>query len=162
VAKRIAAAVATTSLAGALGLAGAAPALAASRAAAPAPLSFTIDFTKKTSIPQVPNLGGGFAGNGPVVDASGMQIGKAYDTCGIDDVESLTKLDVNCGAYVIFTNGDQLNLNTQALIDVNPLDYPYKFKAVVVGGTGTYVGAQGEATVTAQKPGVYNVDVVFK
>jgi hypothetical protein len=156
--RRIAAAVATASLAGALGVAGAAPALAA----APAPLSFTIDFTKNTSIPQVPHLGGGFAGNGPVLDASGAQIGKTFDTCGIDRVESLTKLDANCGAYVIFNNGDELNLSTQALIDANPLDYPYTFKAIVEGGTGAYDGAKGEAKVTAEKPGVYKVDVQFK
>ncbi|RVU23678.1 hypothetical protein EOT10_16475 [Streptomyces antnestii] len=156
--KRIAAAVATASLAGGLGLAGAAPALAD----APAPLSFTIDYTKATSIPQTPTLGGSFAGNGPVLDASGKQIGKTFDTCGVDGIESPTKLDAQCGAYVIFANGDELNLSAQAPIDVNPLDYPYTFKAVVEGGTGAYNGVNGEATVTAQKPGVYKVDVQFK
>jgi hypothetical protein len=158
VGRRIASAVATASLVGAVGVVGAAPALAA----APAPLSFTIDYTKNTSIPQAPTLGGGFAGNGPVLDASGKQIGKTFDTCGIDGIESVTKLDANCGAYVIFDNGDELNLSTQAMIDANPLDYPYTFKAVVEGGTGAYNGAQGEATVTAQRPGVYKVDVQFK
>ncbi|MER6333485.1 hypothetical protein ABT298_30010 [Streptomyces sp. NPDC001034] len=155
--RRIASAVATASLVGALGVAGAAPALAA----APAPLSFTIDYTKATSIPQAPTLGGGFAGNGPVLDASGQTIGRTFDTCGIDGIEGPTKMDADCGAYVVFNNGDELNLSTQAVIDANPMDYPYTFKAVVEGGTGTYNGAQGEATVTAQRPGVYKVDVQF-
>ncbi|MFJ9929116.1 MULTISPECIES: hypothetical protein [Streptomyces] len=158
VGRRLASAVATASLVGALGVAGAVPALAA----APAPLSFTIDYTKNTSIPQTPHLGGGFAGNGPVLDASGKQIGRTFDTCGIDGIEGPSKMDADCGAYVIFNNGDELNLSTQAVIDANPFDYPYTFKAVVEGGTGAYDGAQGEAKVTAERPGVYKVDVHFK
>nr|WP_143070944.1 hypothetical protein [Streptomyces malaysiense] len=157
VGRRIASAVATASLVGALGVAGAAPALAAT----PAPLSFTIDYTRNTSIPQSPTLGAGFAGNGPVFDAQGRVIGRTFDTCGIDGVESPTKVDADCGAYVVFDNGDELNLSTQAVIDANPMDYPYRFKAVVEGGTGMYNGAQGEATVTAERPGVYKVDVKF-
>ncbi|MBA9049742.1 MULTISPECIES: hypothetical protein [Streptomyces] len=155
--RRIASAVATASLAGALGVAGAAPALAA----APAPLSFTIDYTRNTSIPQSPSLGGGFAGNGPVLDAWGRVIGRTFDTCAVDGIEGPTKMDADCGAYIIFNDGDELNLSTQAVIDANPMDYPYRFKAVVEGGTGVYNGAQGEATVTAERPGVYKVDVKF-
>ncbi len=160
VGRRVAAALATASLAGALGLAGSVPAQAASPALKPHPVSFTIDFTK-TSIPQVPTLGAGFAGNGPVLDATGKKIGKVFDTCGVDGIENPTTADAICTAYVLFDNGSELELTTQAKIDVNPLDYPYKFKAVVEGGTGTYDGAQGEATVTAAKPGVYEVNVQF-
>ncbi|KUO17266.1 hypothetical protein AQJ91_30815 [Streptomyces dysideae] len=155
--RRIAATLATASLAGAIGLAGAAPALAA-----PDPLSFTVDFTKNTSIPQVPNLGGGFAGNGPVFDDSGQRIGTVYDTCGIDAVKNFTSFEALCQAYVVFNDGDRLDLSTQANIELNPLNYPYTIKGVVRGGTGWYAGAQGEATITAQKPGVYDVDVKFK
>ncbi|MFF9127657.1 hypothetical protein ACF09J_31090 [Streptomyces sp. NPDC014889] len=161
VGKRLAAAFATASLAGALGLAGSGSAQAASATAAPEPLSFTIDYSK-TSIPQVPTLGAGFAGNGPVYDASGNQIGKVYDACTVDGVESVTTVHALCHAYVIFSNGDELDLSTQAKIELNPLKYPYTIKAVVQGGTGAYSGAQGEAAVTAQKPGVYKVDVQFK
>ncbi|MFH8336848.1 hypothetical protein [Streptomyces sp. AM6-12] len=155
--RRIASAAATASLLGALGVAGAAPALAA----VPAPLSFTIDYTRNTSIPQTPSLGAGFAGNGPVLDSSGRVIGRTFDTCGIDGVEGPTRMDADCGAYVVFNNGDELDLSTQAVIDANPMDYPYRFKAVVEGGTGEYNGARGDATVTAERPGVYKVDVKF-
>ena len=72
--KRIATALATASLAAALGAAGAAPVQAADQSTTPEPVSFVIDFTT-TSIPQVPSLGGGFAGNGPVTDALGRRIG---------------------------------------------------------------------------------------
>ncbi|MFF4762030.1 hypothetical protein [Streptomyces sp. NPDC001292] len=161
VGKRFATAFAAASPAGFLGLAGSGSARAASATAVPAPLSFTIDYSK-TSIPQVPTLGAGFAGNGPVHDASGAQIGKVYDACTVDGVENVTTAHALCNAYVIFDNGDELDLSTQAKIDLNPLHYPYTIKAVVQGGTGAYSGAQGEATVTAQKPGVYKVDVQFK
>jgi hypothetical protein len=156
--RRIAATLATASLAGAIGLTGAAPALAMT----PEPLSFTVDFTKNTSIPQVPNLGGGFAGSGPVFDDSGAQIGTIYDTCGINAVTNVTTFGALCQAYVVFDDGDRLDLSAQADIKLNPLNYPYTIKGVVRGGTGWYSGAQGEVTIEAQRPGVYDVDVKFK
>jgi hypothetical protein len=161
VGKRIAAALATASLTGALGLAGSAPALSAGRGAPLAPLHFTVDFSKKTPIPQNPNVGAVFAGNGPAFDATGKQIGKVYETCAVDDIEGLMTMDALCEAYVVFDNGDRLALSTQARIDVNPLDYPYTMEGVVEGGTGAYNGARGDATITAEKPGLYDVVVHF-
>ncbi|MDT0461868.1 hypothetical protein [Streptomyces gibsoniae] len=157
VGKRIAAAFATASLTGVLGLVGSAPA----QAAAPEPLSFTVDFAN-TSFPQFPKLGGGFAGNGPALDSNGNQIGTVYDTCAVDGVENVTTADVICHVFVKFAGGDELDLSTQAPVDVNPLDFPYTFNAVVQGGTGLYDGAQGEATIIATKPHVYQVVVAFK
>ncbi|TLS47625.1 hypothetical protein FE633_03835 [Streptomyces montanus] len=159
--KRIATALATASLAAALGAAGAAPVQAADQSTTPEPVSFVIDFTT-TSIPQVPSLGGGFAGNGPVTDALGRRIGKVYDTCTFNAIEGLTSASALCKAVVVFNDGDQLSLSGQAKIELNPLKYPYEFKAMVEGGTGDYNGARGEATVTAERPGVYKVDVQFK
>jgi len=153
--KRIAATLATASLAGALGLAASGPAQAADS------LNFTIDFSK-TSFPQVPNLGGGFAGNGPVTDADGKQIGRAFDTCAVDGIENASTADVICTVYVKFDNGSELDLSTQAPIDVNPADYPYTFDGVVQGGTGEFDGAKGQAKVTAVQPRVYKVAVDFK
>ncbi|OIJ98446.1 hypothetical protein [Streptomyces colonosanans] len=155
--RRIAATLATASLAGALGLTGSGQA----QAAAPEPLNFTVDFSR-TSFPQVPTLGAGFAGNGPVVDAEGNQIGTAFDTCAVDGVENATTADVICTVYVKFANGSELDLSTQAPVDVNPFDYPYTFQGVVQGGTGAYDGAQGQATIIAHRPRVYEVVVSFK
>ena len=155
--KRIAAALTTVSLAGALGLAVSGQA----QAAAPQSLNFTVDFSK-TSFPQVPTLGGSFAGSGPVTDADGKQIGKAFDTCAVDGIENATTADALCTVIVKFDNGSELELSTQARLDVNPADYPYKLDAVVQGGTGDYEGAKGQASIEAVKLHVYKVSVDFK
>jgi hypothetical protein len=155
---------AAVACAGALALAGAVPASASTptghRDAAPGSQTFTIDFSD-TTLSGVPGLGSAFVGDGPVTDATGATVGTARDHCDVESVNPASDT-VECNTVVTFQDGSELHITADAPIPLSPFAYPYTFEGIVDGGTGQYDGASGDAQITAESPGVYQVQLQLR
>lgn len=155
--KRLAAGLATVSLATAVAMGAGAPA----QASTPVPkdsVTFTVDYLH-TTIPGNPQFGAGFVGNGTVTDSGGNQIGTADDHCDEDQV-TLQAVTVQCNSVLSLQNGE-IDITTVAPIPILQTAYPYTFDGIIQGGTGAYDGAQGDAHITAKEPGIYEVTLNF-
>ena len=156
--KRLAAGLATVSIAAAMAMAAGAPA----QASTPVPkdsLTFTVDYIH-TTIPGNPTFGASFVGNGTVTDSGGNQIGTADDHCDEDQI-TFQAVTVQCNSVISLSDGE-IDITSVAPIPILQTAYPYSFDGIIQGGTGSYDGAQGDARITAKEPGLYKVTLSFR
>jgi hypothetical protein len=88
-----------------------------------------------------PRPGDGFASRGRIFDAAGsLEVGRISEYCTETVKDPVT---FECSISVIINDGEMVAAGA-----INPLALPYTLP--VVGGTGTYFGAQGVLQVTTQ------------
>ncbi|MCK2239539.1 MULTISPECIES: hypothetical protein [unclassified Crossiella] len=124
----------------------------AAASAAPAQQDQTIELTAQRgvlSLPAAPAVGLPFIGGGELLDAAGKKVGEGYSSCLIAKIALPAELTAYCtSAFRLATGEIHLSsLRTYALLPTPGFqDGPM----AVIGGTGAYLTARGEASTVKQ------------
>ncbi|MFB9903611.1 allene oxide cyclase barrel-like domain-containing protein [Allokutzneria oryzae] len=126
------------------------PVVTASAAPA-APAGETITVTAKRgvlSLPAVPTVGLAFLGGGDLFDEAGAKIGEGYSTCLVAKI-ALPELTSHCTSAFRLAKGE-IHLSSLRTYTVGTTSSFKDSTMAVIGGTGEYKDARGEAKTAKQ------------
>lgn len=116
-----------------------------------APVSRTIELIAQRgvlSLPSAPAVGTPFVAGGDLLDTAGAKVGEGYSSCLIAKV-ALPELTAHCTSAFRLADGE-IHLSSLRVYTVQEVTSFKDGPMAVVGGTGAYRDARGEASTVKQ------------